>query len=137
VSDYEIVVVTKVPDAEAGSAGNMAMAGFNLYWSSDDRLNENDKDEYGLPKVRPFVEALKEMLDDADGSKALGFILCLRQPVFNVGEILILDAGGREVGYPGRKPRKWSVETEAVETLAEAAALSHRVMYPEYEEESK
>lgn len=136
MTDYEIVVVTKVPDAEAGNAGNMALAGFDLYWTPDDRLNEdqNEKDEIGLDKVRPFVEVLKEMLEDPEGSKALSFILCLRQPVFHVGEILILDAGGREVGYPGRKPSKWSVEVETVETLDEAAALSHRVMYPDKEE---
>lgn len=34
--------------------------------------------------------------------------LSLRQPIFNVGEILILDESGREIGYPQRKPGKWS-----------------------------
>lgn len=48
--------------------------------------------------------------------------------VFQVGQILIIDESGREVGYPGRKSSKWSVETEVFDTVEEAVKRARAVM---------
>ena len=55
-----------------------------------------------------------------DKSLRLAALMHLRVEVFSVGEILILDASGREVSGYGRKPSKWDVQTEYFETLEEA-----------------
>lgn len=39
-----------------------------------------------------------------------------RVEVFSLGEILILDANGRDIGTT-RKPSKWFIETEEFDTL--------------------
>lgn len=49
-------------------------------------------------------------------------------PVFSPGEILFLSPETeREITGMGRKPRKWFVEYEYVDTLDEAIALSRKV----------
>lgn len=55
--------------------------------------------------------------------------LNMRTPVFQVGEVLIVDDNGRELPYPGRKPAKWDVETEEfeIDRLGDALACSERV----------
>lgn len=55
------------------------------------------------------------------------FELDFHLPVFNVGEILILNDSGREVCYPGRKPSKWRVQVEEFTDLNEAIARSKQV----------
>lgn len=51
------------------------------------------------------------------------------QPVFKVGEVLILDpVWHREIGYPGRKPSKWRVHLEQCKTLKEAHEVSQAVL---------
>ena len=57
----------------------------------------------------------------------LGVLIAGRMEVFTLGEILVLDGGGREYGGKGRKPAKWDVETTTCATLEEAAELSARV----------
>lgn len=57
-----------------------------------------------------------------------GLALALHAPVFSVGEILILDADGREIGYPGRKPSKWSVEVESFDTAEAATARAAELL---------
>lgn len=116
MSKYRFAVVTRA-DSEGGG-GNMATA-FDVFhmtrepgWNAE--LTEYD---YGQCERLPF-----EML------------LNLRTPVFHVGEILILAESGRELGYPGRKPSKWDVDVEYVDTLEEAVALADKVMYPEAQE---
>lgn len=48
---------------------------------------------------------------------------------FERGEILLVDKfTGREPFGEGRKPSKWSVETEYVATLAEAQSIRERVL---------
>lgn len=54
-------------------------------------------------------------------------LLGLRCPVFTVGEILILDASGREVGGRGRKPSKWDVEVEYFDDLGAAVRRAREV----------
>jgi len=46
--------------------------------------------------------------------------LNLREPVFHVGEVLILDDNGREIPYPGRRPAKWDVECEKFDDVDNA-----------------
>jgi len=55
----------------------------------------------------------------------------LREPVFNVGEILILDESGREVGYPGRKPSKWLVTCELFGDDLDAAIKRSKEVFEE------
>lgn len=45
----------------------------------------------------------------------------------DVGEILLCDSRDNEVFGEGRRPYKWSVETTACATLAEARELSARL----------
>lgn len=52
----------------------------------------------------------------------------IQTQVFHVGEVLILGPDGREYGYPGRKPSKWSIEIEKFETLDAAITRAHEVM---------
>lgn len=115
----EIVVVTKIPTGEEES-GNLALAGLDMFWAT------GEQDDNYLDKVKPLKDALTEMLGSEQ--QALGFILNLRQRVFEVGEILILNSYGREIGYPGRKPSKWFVETETVSSLEEAHELAQALM---------
>lgn len=97
----KIAVVTRVPDAEAGEAGNMAIA-IPLYVQPGP-----------LPDV--IVSAMPHL-----GMLALS----LRAAVFALGEILILDNDGREFGGERRKPSKWDVGVTECETLEEAAELA-------------
>jgi len=63
--------------------------------------------------------------DGADlGDKTLVF----RQPVFMMGEILILDGDGREIGGRMRKPDKWDVTIEIYRTIEDAVTRAEEVM---------
>lgn len=53
----------------------------------------------------------------------------LGRRVFELGEIMLLDQGGREPDFTlGRKPAKWDVVCEAFATLEEARAARERVL---------
>ncbi|NUS02015.1 MAG: hypothetical protein HOV97_05560 [Nonomuraea sp.] len=99
----EIAVITK---AEIGNGGNLAC---NL-------------DVFQVVGHDPTTGI--ERTERVDPRIALG----VRTPVFYPGEILILDESGREIGFPGRKPSKWSVEYQVVDSLDEARLLAERVM---------
>ena len=92
------IVITKVPDTEAGEKGNLA-----------DNLLTRGRDG------EAYVGVLGE------GYTLIGSVRCL---VFEAGEILIVDDNGREVGYPGRKPSKWSVEYEEFDDLDKAVSAA-------------
>ena len=47
-------------------------------------------------------------------------LLDLYTPVFHVGEIIIVNDYGREIGWPGRKADKWDVTYESFDCLADA-----------------
>jgi len=101
-------VVTKTPSL----AGNLAAA-FEFYTEKQDgdglsRMGVATRDE-DFERV-PFEVCLS-----------------LRMPVFHVGEILILDHTGREVGYPGRKPSKWDVEIDEYDDVLTAVLRSKEV----------
>lgn len=94
------VVTDTNPEWSNSVEGNLATAMMDLY----------------LPKDGPNSEYARAI----DIPEYRGLAFHARLPVFHVGEILILDESGREVGYPGRKPTKWYIETESFDDLADA-----------------
>lgn len=106
----QIAVVTRAPH----DAHNMAVALDVFQITKDGGVDESGK--YQMDEVERLPWPV---------------LLQLRTLVFQVGEILILDSNGRELGYPGRKPDKWGVDIEEVDTLEEAVQVARRVMYPD------
>jgi hypothetical protein len=118
---YTFAVITKVPkNNEEGNkyddllirnrvkeADNMTMAnacGYKSYKQCNAEEIEN------IPK--------KDIID-------------VSLPVFDLGEVLILDNNGREATGRGRKPSKWSVEVEEFNNLNEAIEYSKKVLSEE------
>jgi len=54
--------------------------------------------------------------------------LNLRTPVFHVGEVVIMDASGREIPFPQRKPSKWDVDCEQYTDLGQALGRAREVL---------
>jgi hypothetical protein len=103
-------VITRVPDPEKGEAGNMATA-FPLYIETEQ------------PSPANHFKAKIESVFKVMGANALAF----RSPVFDLGEILIVDSEyGREVGG-GRKPSKWDVDADYFDDIEDAIARSQEV----------
>lgn len=103
---YTFAVIVKTPSGDE-RWGNLATA-LDVYRVVDEKTQENHYRE----------TVIRLPWDD---------LLTLRTEVFHVGEILILNEDGREVGYPGRKPRKWHVEVEEFDDLEKAIARSKEV----------
>lgn len=99
-------VVTAVPEGK-DVRGNLALK-LDLYLDSG-------------------VGETPQRLVDAMG---VDMMMTMRAPVFNVGEILLLDGSGREIGYPGRKPGKWDVTVESFGSLTEALDCLEKVRLP-------
>lgn len=99
-------VITEVSAPEDG--GNMAC----------------DLDIFRVVEERSAANGFTERLEQVPPQTLLG----LRTPVFSVGEVLILDDGGREIPYPGRKPSKWSVGCEEFDDLEAALARAKEVL---------
>lgn len=55
----------------------------------------------------------------------------IRVPVFQEGEILIIDESGREIAGLGRKPSKWAVEYEVFDNLEDAIKKAHQILVAE------
>jgi hypothetical protein len=55
------------------------------------------------------------------------YITFVSVPVFSIGEILVMDEGGRTIP-DGRKPTKWSVEFEMFEDIESAIERAKQVM---------
>lgn len=103
----QIAVVTKIPDAEK--------EGGNLYSPTLYVLDG------GGP--HPFGVHITLGIDDKIAN-------CPQAGIenFALGEILILDNQGREIGGNGRKPGKWAVEIEMFgEDLLKAAARARGI----------
>lgn len=107
---YAFGVITRV--ADPATSGNLA-AELDLYVET-----------VPCNKTNNFVAEIRTLAD----VMGAWFLLALRKPVFSIGEILILDGNGREIGYPGRKPSKWDVECEEFDTLADAANRAREVL---------
>jgi len=54
------------------------------------------------------------------------------QEVFSLGEIIVVDEWGREIGGVGRKPSKWGVESEVFSSVGDAVVCSNRVLEKYY-----
>lgn len=108
MTQYTFAVITSV--SQPPDAGNMK-GDLEVYLVEDRGA--------GLEEVVLLREVMPEMT------------LAVRTPVFQMGEILILNESGREVGYPGRKPSKWAVEYDEfpVDQLEAAVARAKDVMY--------
>jgi hypothetical protein len=102
-------VITKVPSK--GVPGNLAL--------SDEIFVQTEP-----PSEKNEFEGKHKPLQEVIGVA----VLMLRKPVFHLGEILILDANGREFGYPGRKPSKWLVTYEEFKTVQEAIVRAGEVL---------
>lgn len=106
-----IEVVTRAPK----TWGNMALAG-ELFLQTEAASSDNDF----TPKVESFYTLVRA------GVVSPELILNMRQPVFELGEILFF-ANGEERDIHGRKPEKWDVTTVAVDNLDVAVVLSRKV----------
>ena len=95
-------VITKVPPVNDPDGGNLAVA-LPLYFRTKDG------------SIQDSVAVL--------GAGALSAMY----PVFDLGEILILDDTGREVSGKGRKPLKWFVTCEHFQQLEEAIKRAREV----------
>lgn len=51
-----------------------------------------------------------------------------RVPVFDLGEILVLDENDREISGRGRKPSKWEVDCEYFDNIEAAITRARAVM---------
>jgi hypothetical protein len=104
----KISVVTRVGDPEKGM--NMALA---IPWVALDPNPYPMDPEFPLGKhvsAAPYLG---------------GLVMNLREPVFRVGEILILDSNDRDA--LGRKPSKWDVDLEDFDTIEAAHKRSREV----------
>ena len=116
-SYVEIVVVTRAPM----DTGNMAL-GLNMFIESERPTELNGY----RGKVQPLI---KWLVDNVDRMTALAMTAALRSPVFQVGEILFLDSNGRSVVGIDKKPDKWDVDVQTVDSLEEAIELSRSLTH--------
>jgi hypothetical protein len=104
---YQFQVITMVPPVDED--GNLAMAFTPLIEQIEQPRESNDykgkyrKVDFGLA------------------------FLNLRQPVFQLGEIVIVNSDGREVICDGRKASKWFVEYEEFDNIEDAIRRSQEV----------
>lgn len=106
---HEFCVITKVPDVT--NMGNLASL-IGCVIQTEEPSKDND------------FRGVYRHLHEVDPELALLLMLKGRIPVFSLGEIIILDESGREVGGHMRKPSKWDIEYETFTTLAEAVDRS-------------
>jgi hypothetical protein len=102
----QLAVVTKVPPLE--DPGNLAAA-LDVLVETEQAGPENG--------YRGKREALP-----------VHMMLALRRPVFQVGEILVLNEDGREAAGHGRKPSKWDVSVREVADLDEAVRVAREAI---------
>lgn len=96
---------------------------FDLAFETDE-----DSDIEFLKKNKPLTEMIEEAPTEGERQVLVGVLLNARRPVFDLGEVLLLDdSTGREVDGPGRKPSKWFVTTEEFDTLDAAIERSREV----------
>ena len=101
---YTFAVITKVPKAREGNEYDQILV---HGWDET-----NEEVIYHYPKENERYSMIETPFVNA------------KLPVFHLGEILILDNSGREVGGLCRKPSKWSVEFQEFDNLDEAVQKS-------------
>ena len=122
----KFIVITKVPNAL--EEGNLAdemffLKGNTLYLDVPEKEEELKQGSVLFPPVAP-VEIT--YMDLASKTKKIAFIDSIKGPVFVLGEILVVDESGREIGGKGRKPSKWWVEHETFNNVEDAVKRSQR-----------
>lgn len=101
-------VVTQVPPAN--DLGNLA-TGIGQVFLDPQATGGRWEDEH-------------RSVGDASGNPMLD--LYIQVPVFKLGELLILNANGRD--QFGRKPSKWDIRCEAFDNIDDAVACVDRVI---------
>lgn len=109
------LVITKVPDQNSGSKGNMATV-MDLYWDLG-----NDKE------LKRWYDAAEDILGIPASEAILLQLTSFRRPVFVAGEILVVGTDGREIGGHLRKPSKWEVEFKLFDNIEDAVELAEQV----------
>jgi len=79
--------------------------------------------EYLFVEIDAFSDQFLKKIKGDDEFKRLS----IRVKNFELGEILILDDYGREIGGRGRKPSKWFVEHKEFDSLDEAIECAIKV----------
>ena len=105
---YRIQVITKVPPHKSGN---------NLY----DEIMVEQRFEFSDSTHRPF--------DYQNEKKMPTKFLHVKLPVFELGEIIVVDECDREVGGEKRKPSKWLVEYKEfkLEDIEKAIRLAKKL----------
>ncbi len=109
----KLVVITEVPERKG--IGNLASA-IELYFEEE------------RPSPRNNFEGKVVDLHEVDPNLAMIAALKLRAPVFHLGEVLLVDEDGREVGGLMRKPNKWDVTYEEFSLVGDAYRRVQEVM---------
>ena len=104
--NYTFAVITKVPKPGEGNEGHVVLV---KDWDKD-----NEEQIYRFSTIEDFDNP-----NDYIEAKI---------PVFNLGEVLILNDSGREVAGMQRKPSKWSVEVEEFDNLDDAVKKAQEVL---------
>lgn len=113
MSDFEFCVITKVPGP--GEWGNLASL-VEVYVEDEAPSAENN------------FQGVCKQLHEVDRNLAMFALLKMRVPVFDLGEIIVLDRSGREIGARGRKPAKWLISFETFNKIEDAAARALEVL---------
>lgn len=109
----EFCVITEVPPRN--HAGNLA-ALMEVVYEKEQMSPENEWEGVYLD------------LHEVDPNLAMLALMKLRVPVFRLGEIIVCDENGREIGGAGRKPSKWLISFEVYNSVFEAVQRSKEVL---------
>lgn len=119
---YRYCVITRAPSvAEGKGGGNLAHVSLAMppKFPESDLFLEFESQNSGRPLT------IKDLERIGRGR--------LMSPVFEAGEIVILDRpGGREVAGVQRKPSKWGVEYEEFTSLDRAVKKAKEVLEKEW-----
>jgi hypothetical protein len=110
--NYTFCVITKIPPHhERGNMSDTAL------------VRDHTEKEEGFPTYREIGP------EEDMGDMKANDLIWAKLPVFDLGEILILDSPyGREVCGRGRKPSKWFVEFEHFTKLEYAVKRSQSLL---------
>jgi len=106
---WKYQVITRIPDPEKGETGNLYD---EVPWWLVEGTGEIKDGEWVPDRVER---------DYSRGS--------VRMPVFEIGEVLIVNDYGREIVGHGRKADKWDVDYEEFDTIEEAVVRAREVSF--------
>ena len=126
----KFVVITKASTKPCGEAGNWADTIAVINDKEDEPYLYIDADPGGFPEENILAGLSPFTVENNNRRFKIRWI---RVPVFEPGEILIVDETGREVAGYCRKPSKWMVEYEEFDNLEEAIKRAREIMYGDEE----